>query len=284
MQPLLVIQKLSATNSRIEKENIIQDAFMNDCFDFFIGAKLATDQLVSFGVKKVAEILEDDNSDGDYTFQNFLDLAKKLQKRELTGYAARDAIHDAALRCHVPTWNQFYRRILLKDLNIGVDEKTINKVLKKLIKIKPEAEKYLIPVFTCQLAHDGEDDVHKKKIKGKKLIDIKLDGCLNGEWIIEFEDGRKLKISDVVDNKIEGKIKSYDILNNKIVYRNIKNWAFDGNDSNEKNYEWYIITLENGLILPPLTGNHLVFLPELNCWRRVDQLKLTDKLLSDTVF
>ena len=176
MQPLHVIQRLAATNSRIEKEQIVIDAFMKNCEQFFVGARLAYDQLITFGVKKVAEILEDDGSSGEIGFDQFLELAHKLRKRELTGNAARDAIHDMASRCHVPTWNLFYRRILLKDLDVGLDEGTINKVLKKLSSSDPRARDYIIPVFKCQLSHDGEDDAHKKKIKGRKLIDTKLDG------------------------------------------------------------------------------------------------------------
>jgi DNA ligase-1 len=70
-------------------------------------------------------------------------------------------------------WNQFYRRILIKDLRCGVSEKTVNKVAKKLK--KPE---YSVPVFECQLAHDSAN--HESKVTGKKLVERKLDGvrCL----------------------------------------------------------------------------------------------------------
>jgi DNA ligase-1 len=65
-------------------------------------------------------------------------------------------------------WNYWYRRILIKDLRCGVSEKTINTVVAKL---KPE---YVIPVFSCQLAHDGAN--HESKVSGEKLIEVKLDG------------------------------------------------------------------------------------------------------------
>lgn len=170
------MQRLAATKSRTDKEQIIFDAFMRGCHQFFIGAKLAIDPLNSFGVKKVAEILEDDGAIGTFTFDDFRDLASRLQARSLIGHAARDAIHAAAESCDFAAWNQFYRRILLKDLNVGVDGTTINKVLMKLLPAYPDAEQYLIPVFKCQLAHDGEDKAHVKKLRGKKLLDTKLDG------------------------------------------------------------------------------------------------------------
>lgn len=176
MEALTVMRRLAATKSRLDKEQIILDAFMHECHEFFVGARLALDPLVTFGIAKVAEVLEDDGDPGDYRFADFLDLTQKLRKRELTGNAARAAVHDAADRCHVPTWNLFYRRILLKDLDVGVTDKTINKVLKKLVAGYPEAQQYLIPMFACQLAENGDNPKNEKKLKGRKLVDLKLDG------------------------------------------------------------------------------------------------------------
>ncbi len=177
MLPYQRMIALAKTPSRKDKEQLLIDAFLANEWEFFEGCKMGLDNLITFGVKKVAEIVEaDEYEDVAYDFKDFLDLTRRLQNRELTGHAARDAIHDAASRCHVPTWNHFYRRILLKDLGIGVDESTINKVLKKLSVSNSKANDYLIPVFKCQLSHDGEDVQHQKKIKGKKLIDTKLDG------------------------------------------------------------------------------------------------------------
>jgi DNA ligase-1 len=63
------------------------------------------------------------------------------------------------------SWNGWYRRILIKDLRCGTSEKTINKMV---------GEKYAIPVFSCQLAHDSSN--HESKVSGRKLIEVKLDG------------------------------------------------------------------------------------------------------------
>jgi DNA ligase-1 len=176
MDAVSIINRLAATTSRNEKEQILIDAFMQGHRDFFVGAQLAYDILVSFGVKKVAEIVDMSDDPGTYTFDDFKQLADDLRKRKLTGHAARDAIHAAAERCHIPTWNTFYRRILLKDFKCGVDTSTINKVLNKLGSAEPEALDYLIPVFSCQLAHDGAKPENAKHLKGEKLLDIKLDG------------------------------------------------------------------------------------------------------------
>lgn len=176
-----ILRDLAATDSRNEKEQIIHDAFVAGERTFFIGAKLAYDKLISFGVQKVAEIKEEDDGEiGDLSFDDFLKLARRLQHRELTGHAARDAIHEAASRSGIAIWNLFYRRILLKDLKVGCDSSTINKVLGKIAKTDSEAEQYQIAIFQPQLAKDIADDegeILPKFRTGKWLVDIKFDGA-----------------------------------------------------------------------------------------------------------
>lgn len=173
MNPHDIVHKLTETSGRIEKEQILFDAFMTGHREFFIAARLAYDPLITFGVKKVALIEDAGDEEPSFTFNDFLSLADRLYHRELTGHDARDAINGAALSCDAEMWNGFYRRILLKDLKAGVEDKTINKVLKK---VGDDAAEFLIPIFGCQLAHDGADEKHARKISGRKMLDVKLDG------------------------------------------------------------------------------------------------------------
>ena len=176
MTPEFIADQLAATTKRTEKEQILVNAFMCGHREFFVGAQMAYDILITYGVQKVAEISEDDDSYDGLSFNDFVTLATKLRTRELTGHAARDAIHAAAQVCNVERWNKFYRRILLKDLKCGVDTSTINKVLAKLGPTNPEAITLRIPVFECQLAHDGGKPENAHRISGQKMMDIKLDG------------------------------------------------------------------------------------------------------------
>jgi len=279
MKPSEIISRLEATSGRLDKERIIREAWDAGCTEFFQGAKLAYDALVTFGVKKVP-LIEGDDEPGfepTLTWDRFMDVAGKLRRRELTGNSARDVLRAAADASSVAEWNGWYRRILLKDLKCGVTDGTINKILEKA---GDAAKPYIIPVFSCQLAKNGDD--HPKKMAGIKLLDPKLDGCLSASWTIEFEDGRRVTIAEVVENRIEGRIKSFNPSTGKIEYNKILNWAKNGSDINDTSVKWYRITLENGNMLPPLTGNHLVWLPLLKCWRRVDLLMIGDKLLQDT--
>ena len=173
MKPNEIIAALEATSGRLDKEKIVKQAWDAGCLEFFIGAKMAYDALVTFGVKKVPLIEGEDDPNFASTFDwvKFTDLAKNLQHRELTGNSARDALRAAAYNASISEWNGWYRRILLKDLKCGITDSTINKILEAA---GPTAKPYIIPVFSCQLAKNGDD--HPKKMKGMKLIDPKLDG------------------------------------------------------------------------------------------------------------
>jgi DNA ligase-1 len=134
---------------------------------------MALDPLVTFGVKQVPDKSENEVlSAQGCEWKIFKELADKLIARELTGHAARDAIELVMSTATAEQWNGFYRRILIKDLRCGVSEKTVNKVAKRF-NAKGQT-KYVIPTFTCALAHDSAN--HEKKMSGKKQIEVKLDG------------------------------------------------------------------------------------------------------------
>jgi DNA ligase 1 len=159
-QPEYIIRQLENHSSRLNKEAIILAAEKEGLDEFFEGVRMALDPLYTFGVKQVPEASTDGQG---LAWANFKVLAQQLNRRELTGHAARDAIKLCMDTATVAQWNYWYRRILIKDLRCGVSEKTINKI-----------KKGAVPVFECMLAHDGTN--HENKITGKKLLEPKLDG------------------------------------------------------------------------------------------------------------
>ena len=169
-QPQIIIQRLEADNSRLAKEAVLADAMGEGLDEFFEGVRMCLDNLYTFGVKQVP--VSDKDGQG-LSWDNFKQLAESLYKRELTGHAARDAIQLAMDVATKEQWNDFYRRILIKDLRCGVSEKTVNTVAKKQKKTQ-----YAVPVFECQLSHDSAN--HETKLAGKKIVERKLDGvrCL----------------------------------------------------------------------------------------------------------
>ena len=176
-QPEAIIQRLEADNSRLAKEAILAEAMNEGLDEFFEGLRMGLDKLYTFGVKQVP-IKEEDAGQG-LSWTNFLELATALYRRELTGHAARDAIQLAMGVATQAQWNDWYRRILIKDMRAGFGEKSVNTVAKKQKKVQ-----YAVPVFECMLAHDGAN--HEAKITGKKLVEPKLDG-VRVITVVDFE-------------------------------------------------------------------------------------------------
>jgi DNA ligase-1 len=166
MTPYKLIRNLEEVSSRKAKEELIAQA-LSECDEFFIGARWAYDSLVTFGVKKVPLHGGPDGLGLPWTA--FEPLLESLAARRLTGDAAREAIELQMSAATQDEWNHWYRRILIKDLRCGVTETTINNVLER-----QGCEEHRIPVFTCQLAHDGTDN--PKKMVGEKFVEVKLDG------------------------------------------------------------------------------------------------------------
>ena len=158
-----IIKELESNNSRLFKEDIIEKNL--NYKEFQEGLAMCLDPLVTFGVKQVPE--SEKNGNG-LNWEDFKNSANLLIERESTGHAARDLIIDLMNLSKEDQWNNWYRRILIKDLRCGVSEKTVNNVAKKM------NLKFRVPVFSCMLAHDGAK--HPKKIKGDCLVEYKYDG------------------------------------------------------------------------------------------------------------
>ena len=170
-----IIQELEADASRLAKEAILKREADAGNTEFYAGVHLALNNYITFGVKKVPSFSGPDGQ--GLPWEAFAELAHLLYTRQLTGHDARDAIELALSASTKTQWNDWYRRILIKDLRCGISEKTVNKILK-------DANLDTIPVFECMLAHDGAN--HEKKVVGTKLLEPKLDGvrCIT---IVNYE-------------------------------------------------------------------------------------------------
>lgn len=166
LKPWEVIQDLEADNSRLAKEAIVEREAVAGNTDFFAGARLALDSMITFGIRQVPEKTDSDGP--GLTWDEFAVIVSEFINRTCTGNAARDAVDNLMKVATVDQWNFWYRRILIKDLRCGVSEKTINKM------VEGRNDSYSIPVFSCQLAHDSAN--HESKVAGKKFIEVKLDG------------------------------------------------------------------------------------------------------------
>ena len=163
IEPWKIIVELESDNSRLFKEGVIENHLNNEVLQE--GLVMCLDPLVTFGVKQVPESEKDGKG---LSWADFKKAANLLIDREKTGHAARDLIIDLIDSSKIDQWNNWYRRILIKDLRCGVSEKTVNNVAKKM------DLDFKVPVFSCMLAHDGAK--HPKKIKGDCLVEYKYDG------------------------------------------------------------------------------------------------------------
>ena len=204
MNNSLIIKKLESSNSRLFKEDVLLDQMQKKNDIFFEGLTLAYNRLLTFGVKKVPESINDGPG---LEWCDFKMIAEKLLKRELTGHAARDEILKIMEQSLNDEWNLFYKRILQKDMRCGLSEKTINNVASKNNFLK-----YTIPVFSCQLAQDCE--LHKKKLTGEKNLEIKLDGVRaitilypSGRIDIFSRNGKELNNFDHLKKEINTSMK-----------------------------------------------------------------------------
>lgn len=161
-----VIRSLEDHPSRLNKEAIILAEAEAGNTEFFAGMRFAYDSMITFGVKKVPKHSGPDGQGLPWTA--FAQLADDLATRKLTGDAAKKAIELCLAVATQAEWNDWYMRILGKDMRAGFTEGTINRVCEK------KYAQYAIPVFSCQLAHDSAN--HESKVVGKRIIEVKLDG------------------------------------------------------------------------------------------------------------
>lgn len=224
MENYKIMKELESNNSRLFKEEIILREMKKNNKELFEAFSLACDKLFTFGVKQVP--FSNSNGSG-MSWELFKCLLDKLNKREITGNKAKEEIKNIMDKCSEVEWNYYYRRILIKDLRCGMSEKTINNVAKK-----NNFPEFSIPVFSCQLAQDSEH--HKKKLNGKKIVEVKLDGVRvisilhtngkvdmfsrNGKELLNFEKVKAQLAESINFQKITNSI----VLDGEIVSKNFQ--------------------------------------------------------------
>jgi DNA ligase-1 len=159
-KPWNIIQELESDNSRLKKEAIIRRESDAENIDFFNGVGAALDGFRTFGIQKVPTAKKDGKGLNPALFW---DMVKRMEDRTLTGNSMRDIVQEMCDDSKMEEWNDWYRRILIKDLRCGVTHKTVNK--NSTIKV---------PVFECMLADDSKK--HEKKMTGDVYVEPKLDG------------------------------------------------------------------------------------------------------------
>lgn len=182
-----VLQQLEETSGKLAKLELVELNRKNELLKrVFIAAQ---DPYTVYYVNKfqmppcIKAMRGQGGPDDDTLIVAFLGLLDKLAKRELTGNAARDAVVEmlTGVRADQQTWCQ---RILLKNLRVGLQESSINKVWPGTIKsfavalakrlksdfVKGEGIKILEPVkYPVRV---------EPKLDGLRCIAVKKDGVV----------------------------------------------------------------------------------------------------------
>ena len=224
-----------------------------------------------FGIRKYDfPKVFDDNADGvEKNLASFYYLLDELHERNLTGNSAKIAVQNV-LSMFTKEQAEYLSRVFDKDLKAGFSADTFNKIWKS-----PEDT---IPTFEVMLADKcGSTEDFETYVTFPCQADFKYDGCLSKSWVIQLRDGRNVTIGEFVDKNMEGEVLSYNNSTKKKEWKKVL--AKIKNSMPERSYEWFVLTLSDGTELPPLTGNHRIWLPKLKCWRRADELQVDDFLL-----
>jgi ATP-dependent DNA ligase len=154
-----VIESCKETGSRTDKIAILQK---NDSPELRRVLDFACSQYVTFGISK-AEMSEPlDHNDFSHNLHEMFKLLEMLARRAITGNNAKEAIKKASAHLN-GNQQKLLAAVLTKDLDCGIDRKTVN-----------QAFPGLIPVFEVQLCNKNID-----KVKYPAIAEIKRNGRRN---------------------------------------------------------------------------------------------------------
>ena len=207
---------------------------------------------------------------GDLTIEDnydaFHSVLEDLANRTITGNDAISLVENQ-IADYVEEDQPILASILDRNLKIGLSADSFNKLLGKKA---PEK-------FEVTLAYNLDKVKGVNPIDGTYYASRKCDGCVSGDTIVEFENGIKMPISEVVKNRMKGKIKSFDENTKTIVYNEIEDWMHNVSDINPSQKQWYEIELEDGKKLK-ITGNDSLYV-EGKGWINVEKLAENDKII-----
>jgi DNA polymerase-3 subunit alpha len=106
------------------------------------------------------------------------------------------------------------------------------------------------------------------------VVSEKIHGCLDYNTIIITNEYGPKKLGDIVNQKLPCHVLTYNIEKNKEEWKRINTFS----ETPKGSKQWYRITLKDGKKIQ-ITGNHYVWLPKHNCYRKVEDLVEGDEIL-----
>ena len=117
-----ICDQLQATNSRIEKENILKANANNENFKYILNFLLDTNITTGISEARINKIVPSDES-----HMSFIQLLEYVKENNTGTDNILSEIHSF-LNYQPFEMQDFYKSILTKSLKLGLDVKTVNKV------------------------------------------------------------------------------------------------------------------------------------------------------------
>jgi DNA ligase-1 len=178
MNPIYdIFKQIESTSSRNDKENILQRNHNNETLKSLLEYIYNPFKVYGIGSKSFAKKYQKGQQCG---FTSIFQLLDYLLENN-TGSDEVKLMVNAFMLSQPDNEHEWIKRIILKDLKIGITEKTINKIWKGLV-----------PTFDVMLAHPFD------RLPKRAGIEIKLDGVratavkINGKTNLFTRNGKEI--------------------------------------------------------------------------------------------
>lgn len=172
------LDRLEKTSSRKDKEAILRQFDSPNLREFLY---LTYNKFITYRLQQIDKPTKYAQYQGDI-FLELKETCRTLASHTLGSNAAKALVQQLLSKCTEAN-AKWIERCITRDLLVGIDEKTINKVFPGLI-----------PVFSCQLANKVED---LNSLSYPAICEVKLDGlrclCIVKDGIARFysREGRE---------------------------------------------------------------------------------------------
>lgn len=239
MSILDIILKIKETSSTNAKKDILKENIDNE--DLKKVVKLALEPSIVSGIRKIPDAIETDNVK---TLSEALNSLNSLYAREVTGNAARQFLGEL-LGSVSESDADVIRRVVLKNLDCGIQEKNANDVYGKNF-IRDE------PYMRCSLVTEKTiPNITSFKTHGYAVAEIKMDGQYLNSAVVNNSllcTSRNGKVYDFLGHKDDDMIR---------LATNVQNLDKRFESGVVFNGECLVIDT-NGNILPRETGNGII--------------------------
>lgn len=140
------IRLLDEQKTAKDCQPILQEAWDNDCLELFRGLKLLFDKVRVFHISppriKISSREEGDAQPHARTWDDFIQLAMQLHTQKIPEDKIKPSLIHFINLCNASVWNEWYRRILKKEIGNSLRQNTVNDFLSKQ---GETGQQYLIP-------------------------------------------------------------------------------------------------------------------------------------------